>query len=113
ELLEVPAGTREPDESPEECAVRELREEGGAVAQGIEPLARFYVSPGWCTEELIAFRATGLTILAARPEQDEGIEVVEVRPEQITGLMRDGSIADAKTITALLSHPAGHGPHHA
>lgn len=106
ELLEVPAGTLEPGESPETCAARELREEIGAVADSIEPLARFYVSPGWCNEELIAFRATGLTMVGAQPEQDEWLETVEVRPGEFPGLMRDGSIADAKTITAILSHLA-------
>lgn len=28
-ILEIPAGTLEPDESPEDCAVRELQEEAG------------------------------------------------------------------------------------
>src|SRR5688500_12755627 len=56
-LLEVPAGTREPDEPAEETAVRELREETGLAAGVIELLVRFFVSPGWCTEELLVYRA--------------------------------------------------------
>jgi ADP-ribose pyrophosphatase len=104
ELLEIPAGTREPDEPPEVCAARELREETGFVADVIEPLLRFFVSPGWCTEELIVYRATGLSQTGADPEDDEVIEPVEVRPGEIPGLMRDGSIADAKTVTALLAY---------
>lgn len=106
ELYEIPAGTREPDEPPEVCAARELREETGYTAEKIAPLLRFYVSPGWCTEELIVYRATGLSQAGARPEEDEVIEPVEVRPGDIPGLMRDGSIADAKTITALLAYLA-------
>jgi ADP-ribose pyrophosphatase len=106
ELYEIPAGTREPDEPPEVCAARELREETGYAADKIEPLLRFFVSPGWCTEELIVYRATGLSHIGARPEEDEVIELVEVRPGEIPGLMRDGSIADAKTMTALMAHLA-------
>jgi ADP-ribose pyrophosphatase len=50
-LLEVPAGTREPGEPDEETARREWHEEVGLEAESIELLARFFISPGWCTEE--------------------------------------------------------------
>lgn len=110
ELYEIPAGTREPDEPPEVCAARELREETGFEAEVIEPLLRFFVSPGWCTEELIVYRATGLSQVGASPEDDEVIDPVEVRPGEIPGLMRDGRIADAKTVTALLAYLSDHVP---
>lgn len=103
-LLEIPAGTREPDEQPEETAMREVQEEVGMKAAGLDLLARFYVSPGWSTEEITIYRSTGLAKVAATPEDDESIEPVEIRPDEIAGRMRDGQIADAKTITALLAH---------
>jgi ADP-ribose pyrophosphatase len=103
-LLEVPAGTREPNEPAEECAVRELREETGLAAREVQLLTRFYVSPGWCTEELVIFRATQLREVGAAPEGDEILRVERVRPEQVRDLIAAGDIADAKTITALLAH---------
>src|SRR5215210_9212635 len=40
-LLEIPAGSRDPFESPEECARRELEEELGVVAGSLEKLREF------------------------------------------------------------------------
>ena len=107
-LLEVPAGTREPGEPDEETARRELHEEVGLEAATIDLLARFYISPGWCNEELIAYRATGLREIGAQPEQDEDLEIVEVDPADVPALIASGEIGDAKTITAILAHLRGH-----
>ncbi|HUZ02507.1 MAG TPA: NUDIX hydrolase [Thermomicrobiaceae bacterium] len=103
-LLEVPAGTREPDESTEACAHRELAEETGFRASNLRELVRFYVSPGWATEELVAYVASDLEPGEARPEDDERLEVVAVRPEEVSDLIARGEIGDAKTIVALLAH---------
>jgi ADP-ribose pyrophosphatase len=103
-LLEVPAGTREPGESAEDCAVRELQEEVGLAAETVEELARFFVSPGWCNEELIVYRATGLREIGSSPAQDEDLEMVLVAPGDAPELMRRGEIGDAKTMTAILAH---------
>jgi ADP-ribose pyrophosphatase len=84
--------------------VRELREETGLEAGQIELLARFFVSPGWCTEELLVYRARDLRQVAAAPEGDEFLEVVTVGLDEVDGLIASGAIADAKTITAVLAH---------
>lgn len=106
-LLEVPAGTREPGEDPRETAIRELREEVGLVAATVEPLVRFLISPGWCNEELIAYRATGLRDVGAAPELDEEIEIVRIAPDEVAGLIAAGEIGDAKTITSIFAHLRG------
>jgi 8-oxo-dGTP pyrophosphatase MutT (NUDIX family) len=106
-LLEVPAGTREPGEPDEKTARRELHEEVGLEAESIELLARFFISPGWCNEELVAFRATGLREIGAQPEQDEDLEIVEVDPADVPALIASGEIGDAKTITSILAHLGG------
>jgi len=106
-LLEVPAGTREPGESPLATAQRELFEETGYQAARFEELARFYVSPGWANEELIVYRAVGLRAGAARPADDERIDVVIVDPEALPRLVRQREIADAKTLVALGVHFGG------
>lgn len=104
ELLEVPAGTREPGEPAEACALREIEEEVGVRAGNLEHLASFYISPGWCNEQMVIFRATGLQDSRVNPEDDEVIEVVTVSPDEVSGLIESGQVADAKTITALLLH---------
>jgi len=46
ELWELPAGTREPNETPIETARRELEEETGYRARTMTPQMEFYTSPG-------------------------------------------------------------------
>jgi len=106
-LLEVPAGTREPNEDALATAIRELHEEVGLRADHVEPLVRFLVSPGWCNEELLAYRATGLHEIGATPEEDEEIEIVEITPDEVPALIAAGEIADAKTITSIYAHLRG------
>src|SRR5262249_21396660 len=47
-LLELPAGTLNDEERPEDGAARELEEELGMVAGRLEKLSEFFVSPGFC-----------------------------------------------------------------
>lgn len=101
-LLEVPAGGLEEGEVPEACARRELAEETGHTASRMEHLASFYMTPGFCTEEMHAFLATGLAPGQPRPEQDENIELVPVPLATVGGMIHRGEIRDAKSIVALL-----------
>ena len=101
-LWELPAGTLEPGEDPAAAAPRELREETGYAAERIEPLTSFYPAPGFCTERLHAFRATGLTEIGQDLDSTEQIEPVVVPWPETLAMVRDGRIADAKTIATLL-----------
>ncbi|CAN5692516.1 NUDIX hydrolase [soil metagenome] len=100
-LLEVPAGSREAGESPLETARRELEEETGYRAASLVEIGRFFVSPGWATEEIILFRAGALDSIGHGFDHDEILDVLEIEPARIPVLMRDGKIADAKTIIGL------------
>lgn len=107
DILEVPAGTREPGEEPEVTAARELREEVGYEAATIDEMLVYYISPGWCNERLFGYRATGLTEVGAEPDQDENIEIVPINPHDAPALIATGEIADAKTIALLYAHLRG------
>lgn len=102
-ILEVPAGTREPDEPTETTARRELAEETGYQTSSLEELVRFFVSPGWANEELVVYLARDVQGGVARPEDDEDIEVVTVHPSDIPSLIASGEIADSKTIISVLA----------
>ena len=100
-LLELPAGTREPGEPPEETARRELLEETGYRAATWERLPGFYVSPGILDERMELWLATDLTSGAPSREEGEEIENVEMSWVEIDERIDSGEIEDAKTLVGL------------
>lgn len=101
-LLELPAGTLEPEELPEQAAPRELAEETGDQAAHWQRLAGFYTVPGICDEYIHLFLATGLTTGQTNHEVDEFIEVVTLPLDETLAMIHRGEIRDAKTIVGLL-----------
>ena len=101
-LWECPAGTLEPGEPIEDAAVRELAEETGYVAGRWQKLGYFYASPGVLDEKLHTFVALDLTPGPARPEADEQLEPHVVKWSDALKMALDGTIKDAKTVTAIL-----------
>jgi ADP-ribose pyrophosphatase len=101
-LLEIPAGGVEDGETFEQAAVRELEEEIGVTAARIEKLTEFYVSPGFLTEKMYVFLATGLIETAQKLEIDEMIEVERLTFPQALDLIHSGGIEDAKTMVGLM-----------
>jgi ADP-ribose pyrophosphatase len=59
-LLELPAGTLEPDEDPRDCAAREVREEIGMAAGSLTLVGEFYLAPGYSNEYMYVFLAKDL-----------------------------------------------------
>jgi ADP-ribose pyrophosphatase len=104
ELLEIPAGGIDPGESPEAAVRREMQEETGYLPRSIERLGGFYSAPGYATEYLYLYLATDLIPSQLFAEDTEGISLVRVAPEEVTGLINSGSICDAKSIAGLLSY---------
>mgnify|MGYP001403116752 CR=1 FL=1 len=101
-IMEAPAGTLEPGESPEACARRELIEETGFSATAIESRGFIWTTPGFTDEKIYLFEAHGLTPSAEfDKDDDEIIEVVDVRISDLDGMIRDGTISDAKTIALM------------
>ena len=100
-MLEVPAGSLEDGEDPLTGATRELEEEVGVTAKNIELISEFYVSPGFLTEKMYVFLATGLTKTAQNLEIDELIEIEHMTFPQAFEMIRSGEIEDAKSIIGL------------
>ena len=101
-LWELPAGRLDTGETPEQAGRRELEDEVGRRAERLEPLCRFYTTPGFCDEVMHLFRASGLVTVPARPEADERIEVRWFELPEALAMIDRGEIREAKTIVGLL-----------
>ena len=101
-LLEVPAGGVETGELSEEAVLRELQEETGYTADNLQLLSSFWTTPGFCTELMHSYLATGLRRSTCEGDEDEEIQVVKVPMAEIPEMIRQGQIRDAKSIASLL-----------
>ena len=99
-LLELPAGTLEEGEAPEQSARRELEEETGLSGGRWRELAAFYTTPGFCRERMYLFLAEGVERGDASPEADEELELVQWPTSEIARRLHE--IEDAKTLAGLL-----------
>ena len=101
-LLEICAGTLNKGEDPEIGARRELEEEIGVTAENVEKLTEFFVSPGFLTEKMHVYLATGLTEVGQKLEEDELLTIERHPFPALFEMIRDGVIEDAKTIAGLI-----------
>jgi ADP-ribose pyrophosphatase len=101
-LLEVPAGTIDPGESPDQTAGRELLEETGYQAGRIRRIREWYVSPGVMNERMYLYLCEDLCPGPVRPELDEDLETVVMAWDEAMAMAQDGRIEDAKTLLALM-----------
>jgi len=102
-LWELPAGSVDAGEQPEQAARRECHEEIGLVPQTVVRLAALYPTPGYCDEEMIFFRVSGLETSdeQAHVDEDEDIEVKTFELRDVREMVRRGEIVDMKTVVAL------------
>ncbi len=103
-VLEIPAGTIEKGETPEESIKRELQEEINYKPGKLEKLGWVYLTPGYSNEKIHLFKATELEKAGKKSEEDENIEVVKMKIEEALSKIRSGEIKDGKTVIAILSH---------
>lgn len=101
-LLEAPAGKLDPDETPEDCARRELSEETGAAAGKWTYLGDFYPSVAILDENIRLYLATELTFHTAHTDEDEFLELERIPLKTLVEQVLSGEICDGKTQTALL-----------
>ncbi len=102
DMLELPAGTRDQNEPYEVCAAREIREEIGMEAGELIHLSSFYLAPGYSTEYMGVFFATGLKPNPLEADADEFLTVEKIPVKKALEMAEQGEIPDAKSLAALL-----------
>ncbi len=107
QVLELPAGKCEPGEPPATAAARELEEETGYRADRLEYLLSFHPTPGYSSELIHAYRATGLQQTETHFDEGEDLVLVLMSPAQCQEAIRSGQLQDGKSILALLIDQAG------
>jgi ADP-ribose pyrophosphatase len=100
ELVELPAGSREPGEEPLATAKRELQEECGLTGGEWRELAAFWTTPGFCREYMHLYLAEGVEAGEAEPEDDEDLAIVRWHVDELESRLPE--IEDAKTLAGLL-----------
>ena len=106
--LELPSGGVDGGEEPERAARRELFEETGYRAEGLERLTSVHTSTGRSTEVCHLFRCEAVRDeRGPRPEPTEFIRVVEVPFGEAMRMVSEGAISDAATVLGLLLAAGG------
>jgi ADP-ribose pyrophosphatase len=104
-LLEFPAGTLDPGETPLSTMQRELQEEAGYSAERWDPLGAMLPCPGYSDEVIHLFLARELTALEQPPagDDDEDLEVLLMEPGELDAVLASGDeYLDGKSVTAWL-----------
>ncbi|MBP2031490.1 ADP-ribose pyrophosphatase [Clostridium algifaecis] len=102
-ILEIPAGKMEKGEKPEVCGRRELEEETGYKAKTFKYLGKIVTSPGFCDEVIYIYEARdlykGRNDIA---DEDEFINLKEIKTDKIKDMIKSGEIIDAKTVSSFM-----------
>lgn len=101
-ILELPAGTRDPDEPWLTCAQRELREETGFRAAELIPLGEVWAAPGLSNERMAIYLAAGLAADPLPMDVDEEIAVETWSLDELVAMAGDGRLEDAKSVVGIL-----------
>jgi ADP-ribose diphosphatase len=108
-LLEIPAGTLDihdgVTEDADVAARRELEEETGHRASAWRKLSTFWTAPGFATELMHLYLATGLHGVEGderlAPDEDEHLELIRVPLDEALRMVDAGEICDAKSIIGI------------
>ncbi|MCH5316521.1 MAG: HAD hydrolase-like protein [Eubacterium sp.] len=100
-IYEIPAGKLERGEDPREAGIRELEEECGVTAESFFELGEIYPTPGYCSEIIRIYGATGLKFGEQSLDEDEFLDVYSVPLETAFEKCMSGEFKDAKTIVGI------------
>ncbi len=107
--LELPSGTLESDETPEQCARRELTEETGFHSEQLELLGTLLTDTGRHENRQWCYLANPVAPLNAACQPEPGIEVVLVHWSDLFAMVCKGEYDHSPHLAVLLLALAKHG----
>ena len=102
QLIEIPAGKLEYGEDPEQCGLRELKEEAGAECGRFDYLGKLYPTVAYDSEIIYMYLARDLSFGERNLDDDEFLDVFKVPFEKAVEMVMSGEILDSKTQLAIL-----------
>ena len=107
DVLEIPAGILEKNETSEECAKREFLEETGYKARKITRLIRYYPFLGYNLQYIDCFLATGIKKISRQNlDEEESIKIEKIPLLKLIRMIKSGKIIDSKTIVSVMIYAA-------
>ena len=104
DTIEVPAGGINVGEDMDTAAMRELEEETGYRAEKSTFLISIRTTVAFCDERIDIYVAENLSKTEQHLDEDEYVEILEFSLEELLEMIQNGTIQDAKTISALLAY---------
>jgi len=102
-IYEIPSGSLDNNETPIECAFRELGEEIGYTAKKMIPLLNWYSAIPFCNEIVHCFIAKGLEkINEPKLDDSEFLSVEKINLKKVIRMIMNGKINNAATVTSIL-----------
>jgi len=101
-MIELPAGKLDMGEKPEVCAIRELEEETGYLADKLTFVTKIHPAIGFANEEMWIFLAENLIESQKNTDHDEFVELMPTSIKAALHMVWDGTITDVKTIIGIL-----------
>ena len=104
--LEIPAGGLNRGEDRALAAMRELEEETGYRTEKVNHLLDLYTTVAFCNELISIYYTEDLVPSKQHLDEDEYVEVERYTLEELVAMILNGTIQDAKTISAILAYQA-------
>lgn len=104
--LEIPAGGLNQGEDNRTCAIRECEEETGYKAGKVFHLLDLYTTVAFSNEKICIFYTTDITPTNQNLDEDEYVSIVRHSIDELTDMIMQGKIVDAKTIAGILAYKA-------
>ncbi len=107
EVLEIPAGIIDKNETSEECANREFLEETGYIAKKLTHLIRYYPFLGYNLQYIDCFLATNIKKISEQKlDDEESITIEKIPLEKLIRMIKNKKIIDSKTIISVMIYAA-------